>query len=562
MAPPNLYDNLRTTLDFFYQWEEEKADEIYLRQPFGDNWKEITWREVGDQARRICSALQGMGFQKGDHIGIFSKNCYHWIITDLALMMGGFVSTPFYPNLNAEQLGQVLELSDAKALFVGKLDDWEGAKAGIPTDMPVIKFTHYPGNAKVGRGLEWENLLSQYEPVQGRPDMGFDDLWTVIFTSGTTGTPKGVMLPYKSPSLLIENERLHDNLGIFSVKQHYFLSYLPLNHIAERIIVEIASIMTGATVSFAESIDAFAKNLQQVQPTLFMSVPRLWSKFRLAILEKLPQKRLDVLLKVPVVKGMLKNKIKKGLGLNRAVVVLTGAAPTPDDLKNWYSKLDLTLQEVYGMTENCAGCTLMPKYAVKAGTVGRPLPNVEIRTDEATGEIIMRNPWMMTGYYKDEEKTKEVVRDGWIHTGDQGHLDKDGYLCITGRVKDTFKSAKGKYIIPAPIEWRFSKNPFIENIAVVGLGIPQPIALINLSDIGKAANKQEVENSLDGHLVEVNNALVTYQKVNSIIIIGEEWNIDNNILTPTMKIKRNELNRRYQNQYESWHDQPEKVIWS
>ncbi len=554
-----LYKDIKTLLDYFYRWEEEKANEIYLRQPQGDTWKEFTWKQVGEEARRMCAALQGLGYQKGDHIGIFSKNCYHWIIADIALMMGGFISAPFYPNLNPEQLKEVLELSHCKALFVGKLDTWNHSDH-IPEGVQLISFPHYKGNAVVEDTLDWDKLVSDYEPIQGKPDMGLDDLWSIIYTSGTTGTPKGVMLPYKSPALLMRNEQLYDNLGIFDGKPHHFLSYLPLNHIAERIIVESASIMLGARVSFAESLDKFAKNLQEVQPTLFMSVPRLWTKFRLAILEKLPQKRLDTLLKVPVVGSFIKKKIKKGLGLSRARAVLTGAAPTPDELKNWYLQFDLTLQEVYGMTENCAGCTLMPKNAVKSGTVGKPLQNVDIKSDPNTGEIIMRNPWMMTGYYNEPEKTAEVIKDGWIHTGDQGALDEDGYLCITGRVKDTFKSAKGKYIVPAPIEWKFSKNPFIENIAVVGLGVPQPLALVNLSEIGKAAAQAEVEANFVAHLQEVNEELLSYQKVNSIVIVEEEWTIDNKILTPTMKIKRTELNKRYSNKYNDWFEQPENII--
>jgi len=553
--------NAKSILSYFYRWEKEKASEVYLRQPKGDTWKEFTWHEVGQQARRMVSALRAMGYEKGDHIGIYSKNCYHWFIADIALMIGGYVSTPFYANLNAEQLGEVLRLSQAKALFVGKLDNWENAKDGVPKDIPVIKFPHYDGNAKVDRGTEWNELIAKHEPISGQPDREMEDLYTILYTSGTTGTPKGVMLNYQAPARLLESEQIYGTLGIFDGKPHHFLSYLPLNHVAERNIVELASILTGAKVSFAESLDTFAKNLQSVQPTMFFSVPRLWAKFRLAILDKLPQNKLDKLLKVPVIKTVIKNKIRKGLGLSQARVVMTGAAPTPDIVKDWYTQFDIVLQEVYGMTENCAGCTLMPRNDVRSGTVGKALPNVEIKSDPDSGEIIMRNPWMMTGYFNEPEKTKEVLRDGWIYTGDQGHVDKDGFLHITGRVKDTFKSGKGKYIIPAPIEFRFSKNDFIENIAIVGLGVPQPLALVNLSDIGKAENKEEVTHSFREQLTEVNNNLASYQRVNSIVIVNEDWTIDNKILTPTMKIKRTELNKKYQAQFDDWYEQKENIIW-
>ncbi len=556
-----LYTDLKTILSYFYHWEKEKANEVFLRQPIDGKWYEFTWKEVGLQARKMCAALQGLGYKKGDHIGIYSKNCYHWFISDLALLMGGFVSTPFYPNLNAEQLKEVLILSHAKALFVGKLDDWEHAKDGVPETVQIIKYPHYKGNAKIDRGIEWDELIKEYNPILGEPDMDFEDLFSIIFTSGTTGTPKGVMLKYKAPALLMQNEKMYHSLGIFDGKPHHFLSYLPLNHIAERVIVEFASILTGATVSFAQSLDTFAKNLQEVQPTIFMSVPRLWTKFRVAILEKLPQKRLNTLLKMAIVKNLIKNKIKHQIGLSRARIVLTGAAPCPNDLKEWYQQFDLTIQEVYGMTENCAGCTLMPKDKVKPNTVGKAIKNVELITDKISGEVLMKTPWMMEGYYNDPEKTKEVIIDGWIHTGDQGQIDDEGYLSITGRIKDTFKSAKGKYIIPAPLEWQFSKNKYIENIAIVGSGIPQPLALVNLSEIGKKAEKTEIKNSLKKDLETINQKLVNYQKISSIIIIEDAWTIDNKILTPTMKIKRNILNEKYKSFYLDWYESPKVIIW-
>ncbi len=553
-----LPSDLKSLLDYFYQFERERANKVYLRQPFGNNWKEITWFEVGQEARRLCTALQNSGLQKGDHVGILSKNCYHWFITDIAILMGGFVSVPFYPNLNKEQLNEVLALSDVKTLFVGKLDAWSGFEM---KNINVIRFPHYDGNAQVNEGIEWNDFLANHPPMQGYPDIDFEAVYTILFTSGTTGTPKGVMLPYKSPALLMHNQQKHDNLGIFDGKPHHFLSYLPLNHIAERIIVEYASIFTGATVSFAQSLDTFAKNLKDVQPTIFMSVPRLWTKFRLAIWSKLPQKRLDLLLKIPIINNIIKNSIKKGLGLSKARAVLTGAAPTPDNLKDWYKQFDITLQEVYGMTENCAGCTLMPKNAIKSGTVGKPLPEVQIKIDEETNEIIMNVPWMMKAYYNNDEKSNEVLKDGWLHTGDQGQMDDEGYLKVTGRVKDTFKTAKGKFIVPAPMEWKFSKSQWIENIAVVGRGVSQPLALVNLSENAKDEIKADIETDIIYLMNQINQDLASFQKIKTCVIINEMWTIENGILTPTMKIKRNELNKRFEHLYETWHDQNEEVIW-
>lgn len=560
MPRPYADEELKTILDYFYEWESKQPDAPFLRQPSGEDWRSISWAEAGEEARRMCAALQGLGLKPGDKVGLISKNCYHWVIADLAMMMGGFVSVPFYPNLTAGQLRQVLKLSDAKVLFVGKLEEWSNLKGGVPAEVQMIAFPHYPGNAKVEEGMAWNDLIDTYEAAEGqRP--GLHDLWTILFTSGTTGMPKGVMHTYYAPASLMHNEKVHNDLKVFEGKEHRYFSYLPLNHIAERIIVEVAAIMTGGTINFAESIDTFAKNLQDTQPTLFMAVPRIWTKFRLAILERMPQKRLSFLLRLPLIGNLVRKKIHKGLGLSAARIMLTGAAPTPDSLKDWYRELGLQLQEVYAMTENCGGCTLMPINGIKSGTVGKGLPNVEIKIAENTGEVLMRAPWVMQGYYRDPEKTAHVLRDGWLHTGDQGELDEEGYLQLTGRVSDTFKSAKGKFIIPAPIEWVFAKNNHIEQVAVVGLAIPQPLALVVLSELGRQASREEVRESLTSSLEEANQDLANYERVCAVIVMEEDWSVDNGILTPTLKIRRDVLNERYQEFYMRWYEEGEPVLW-
>lgn len=556
-----LASELQTHLDFFYEWEKKQPDAPFLRQPYGKDWKQITWREVGEQARRMATALQTLGLQPGDKVGIVSKNCYHWIIADLAIMMGKFVSTPFYPTLTAPQLHEVVLASEAKVLFIGKLDDWEELRLGIPAGVQLITFPHYPGNAEIKEGVAWDRLISENEPIAGNPAPGINDLWTVIFTSGTTGAPKGVMLNYYQPAALMFNEAKNNNLKIFSAKEHRFFSYLPLNHIAERIIVEGAAFQTGGSISFGESLESFPKNLQETKPTIFLSVPRIWTKFQLGILHKLPEARLNLLLKIPIIGSLLKKKIKQGLGLDKARILLTGAAPTPDSVKDFFQRIGMNLQEVYAMTENTGGCTLMPAEGVIAGSVGKQLPGVDLKIDPDTGEIIMKAPWVMNGYYNDPQKTREVLEDGWLRTGDQGELTPDGYLKITGRVSDTFKTAKGKFISPAPMEWGFAKNHFVEQVCVVGMSLPQPLVLVVLSEIGQEADPDEVTESLWQTLIEVNTALANYEKIKALVIMKEAWDVGNGMLTPTMKIKRNELNRHYAEQLQEWYNQEETVIW-
>lgn len=554
-------NTLRSAVELFYQWEATKPDAPFLQQPFGEEWKTISWGEAGQIARKVAAALRKLGYQPGDHIGMVSKNCYHWVLADLAMMIGGYVSVPFYPTLSASQLDEVIRLGDIKAIFVGKLDNWELMKEGVPADIPIIAFPHYPGNSNVTEGLQWDEWIADTEPLTENPAPDIHALWTILFTSGTTGTPKGVMLDYYAPTALMEMEKQHNILKLFQGDEHRFFSYLPLNHIAERIIVELACLLTGGTIYFAESLDRFAQNLRFTKPTLFMAVPRIWTKFQLGILERLPQKKLDIFLKIPILSGLIKKKIITGLGLDKANILLTGAAPTPDVLKEWYKRIGIVIQEVYAQTENCGGCTLMPFARVKSGTVGVALPDVEIRIDPDNGEVVTRSPWTMMGYYKAEDKTKEVLRDGWLYSGDQGELDAEGYLRITGRVADTFKSAKGKFIVPAPIEWGFAKNSFIEQICIVGLTLPQPVALVVLSEIGKQSDRKSVSKSLLDNLNEVNTGLANYERLGKVVVVKEDWTVDNGMLTPTMKIKRNVLAQHYAPMLSNWYAQQAEIVW-
>lgn len=550
----------KTILSYFYQWEKEQADTVFLRQPFGGNWEEYTWAEAGQMARRLATGLRSLGLPEGAHIGIVSKNCREWIIADLAIMMGGFVSVPFFPTLRSGQISEVLELGDVQALFVGKLDDWEEMKQGVPGDMPIIAFPHYEGNSRVQEGEQWHDFLSRFEPMAGNPEPDPDELWTIIFTSGTTGTPKGVMLTYRKPDELVNMEKEEDLLKMRDGENH-LISYLPLNHIAERALTEVLSLVYCCRISFVENLDTFAKNLQEIQPTLFFAVPRIWTKFQLGVLERMPQPRLNLLLRIPILSGIVKKKIHRALGLNRARMLITAAAPMPDSMKAWYRRLGLNISEIYGLTETCGGFTMTRQGEDTTGTVGRILKGAEMKTDPATGEVLARGPWFMDGYYKNPEKTAEVFKDGWFHTGDSGSIDAKGFLRLTGRVSEAFKTSKGKFVVPAPIEWEFAGNADIEQICVTGLGLAQPIALVVLSELGRAKERAAIEQSLRETLEAVNKKLASYERIATMIITRDLWSVENGLLTPTLKVKRNELANRYGMHFENWQVAREPVIW-
>ena len=555
-------EKISAVIEKFYHWEYTTPSKAFLRQPTGDTWKTITYGEAGVEARKITTALQQLGLQKGDHIGIYSKNCYHWILADLAIMMGGYISVPLYASLPKQQLSDVIELGDIKAIFLGKLESWGDKSEAISDDLIPIKFPHYAGNAEVTIGHQWDELVKNNEPISENFVPNLDDLWTIKFTSGTTGTPKGVMHPHRNPSAIMVDEYKTNWIGLKNIKEPKYFSFLPLNHVAERLGVEVPCIWSGGTISFAESLESFAKNLQETQPTSLFAVPRIWTKFYLGVTAKMPPKKLKRLLKIPIVSGMVKKKLLRALGLSNVQVAATGAAITPAFIKNFYKKLDIHLIEAYGMTEVCGSMTNGVDSSWPADAVGRAIPGGEVKIDEETGEILMSSPYMMTGYYKNPEKTAEVLVDGWMHSGDRGTIDQDGNVRVIGRVKDAFKTSKGSYVTPNPLEEVMMKNEYIEQVCVAGLGIPQPIALVNLSEIGKASDKAEVESSVRSTVESLNKTRAKFEKISTIIIQEDDWSVDNELLTPTLKVRRGKIDDCYSQEYLAWHEANSDVIWT
>ena len=547
----------------FYEWEKKFRDNPYLRQPFGDEWEEYTWGKVGDMARRLATGLKSLGLRDGAHIGIYSKNCREWIISDLAIVMAGYVSVPFFPSLNGKELSYILEYGDVDALFLGKIETWEDIKNDLPNDMPMVTFPHYKGCSKVTRGFKWHDFINSYEPIQNPNKPKLSDLWTIIFTSGTTGNAKGVMLTYQAiDGIKVVLDDPNNPLGIKHDGNNDFISYLPLNHIFERVVIEWCSFRYGGTISFVETIDTFGKNLKAVQPHVFAAAPRVWTKLQVGILSKFSQKTLDILLNIPLISGLLKKLIKKGLGFTRTRIAVSGSAPMPVELIEWFRKVGIFITNGYGMTENCAICSSVDgKDFRKLNTVGKPQKGVDLKIDEETGEILMKGPFVMIGYYKNEELTEQTLRGGWLHTGDKGFLDEDNYLHITGRVADSFKTSKGEYIEPLTLEQYFVNINEIEEVCVVGLGIAQPICLVQLSEIGKKCSNEEISNLLLDRLNEVNSEVVNYKKISTLIVVKEEWTQENGIVGPTQKLKRGKIQDKYSNYYLKWHESDEKIIF-
>lgn len=540
----------------FCHWETHTPHSIFLKQPHGSEFRDFSYHEAGQQIRKIAQWLLLQNLPPRSNIGILSKNCAHWIMTDLAISMAGHVSVPFYPTLTDEQLRQVLVHSDCQILFVGKLDSWESMKNGIPTSIHCVSFPSYYEGAP-SEFENWESITQTTPSLASFALASYEEVSSIVYTSGTTGVPKGVMLTHQGLISALEHTR---EVGLLDISNARFFSYLPLCHIAERTLVESAGIASGGTIYFAESLDTFASNLQTANPTHFLAVPRIWTKFQLGILSKLPQSKLDLLLKVPIVKRIIRNKVKKGLGLAKAELILTGAAPMPSSLLEWFHKLDIQIREAYGMTENMGVATIMPtKY--KKGTVGKPHNGVTIKIDPNTQELLMKAQWNTVGYYKEPIMTQELFKDGWLATGDMASIDEEGYISIIGRVKDMFKSAKGEYIVPTPIEGMLTVNPIIEQVCVVGTGLPQPIALVVLSGIGKNTEEGQLREVFQEMIKRVNPHFKNYEHLRKIVIVKEPWSVENNMLTPTLKIKRNVIEKQYNGQLEKWFESPEEVIF-
>ncbi|HHQ4617878.1 AMP-binding protein [Aeromonas veronii] len=540
-------------LEMLYHWERQCPDRTYLRQTINREYVDFTWGEVADEARRMVTALRHLGLVAGDKVALLSKNCAQWFIADLAMQMGQYVSVPIYPTANVDTIEYVLRHSEAKAIFVGKLDDWKSQEAGVPADLLRIAFPYDTMPAS----HQWDDLLEAHEPIPDSPVQVPDSLLSLVYTSGSTGKPKGAMLSVERYAWSCE--KLVETVSLSQADRGF--SYLPLAHITERVYIYGGSLYGGATIAFPESLDTFIEDVKRCRPTVFISVPRLWAMFRIKIHEKLPQNKLALLLKIPLISGLIKRKLQKGLGLDQARVLGCGSAPVSPALLEWYLSIGLKVTEAWGMTENHAYSTInYPFRTDKIGTVGKAGIGVTIKISDE-GEILCRCEGMMLGYYKDPEHSAEAIdAEGWLHTGDMGKLDKEGYLTITGRMKDVFKTAKGKYVAPVPIEGLLGQEPIIEQLCVIGYGMPQPIALVQLAESAMKGNREEVNARLEAARVRVNDQLESHAKIRGILVVKTPWNIENGVLTPTMKIKRHLLEQKYAQVGDRW-PSSQVVVW-
>lgn len=557
----------KTLLDSFKTFVAQDPDKTFMTQPMGGdvaNVKTYTYAEANDEVLKMAAHLSTFGFEKGSCIALMSKNCAWWVIADLAIANAGFVTVPIYPTLTAETVTYILDHSESKLCFIGKLDEnpWNEMKEGVSKDMPTISFPLCPEGGFDGNHHEtWKDIIATTAPMTNPVIRSPEEMATIIYTSGSTGKPKGVMHDFET--MLAATKIVTEELSANSSDR--YLSYLPLAHGMERWLGECTALYSGVELFFAESLTTFVQDLNRAKPTLFVSVPRLWTKFQQGVYKKMPPKKLNTLLKIPLLNILIKKKIIKGLGLDCVRVAGSGSAPIPAELLSWYNTLGLTLLEGYGMTENFNLSHISKKGQTRVGYVGHPYNGVDVRIAD-DGEIQIKGPGTMMGYYKNPEATAEAItEDGYVRTGDRGEIDEAGRLKITGRTKEIFKTSKGKYVAPAPIENKLINHPLVELACVSGSSYPQPHAVLQLGEEAKkeamSGNKEAIEKEIAEHLKAVNASVDAHEACDFVAIVADEWVPENGFLTPTQKIVRKKIEETYSVNNDEWYGLKKPVLW-
>ncbi|SHF04647.1 long-chain acyl-CoA synthetase [Microbulbifer donghaiensis] len=552
MTPEQKYERVRgkQPLEILYMRERDCAESIYLRQMVQREWREYSWGEVMDRVRRIASFLCSR-CEPGDRIAIHAKNCADWIIVDYAIMLAGMVSVPLYTGQSAASMQYVLEHSESKLLFCGASDDNDALRE-VAATLPTIAIQR----CEIECDYTLEQIVGEYSPMAESPLYDLEKVFTIMYTSGTTGNPKGVMHTWSAITFAVPN--MVRGYGYDETDR--FFSYLPLAHAAERIVVEFHSLYSGTPVYFPESLETFLDDLQRARPTMFFSVPRLWAKFKEGIDAKISPSLQRTLQRIPGVNRWFKRKVAQGLGLDQARMLVTGASPISVDLQKWYHRMGMMVADGYGMTENFIyGCNTHMGDTPVPGTVGKPFWDCQVKIS-AQGEILFKSEALMKGYYLEPEKTAEVLRDGFYHTGDAGFIDDDGLLHVTGRLSDTFKTSKGKFVQPAALENKFGEVALLGQVCVLGHGMDQPVMLANLSEMARSLEPESVAAELERALATVNAELPPHERLRAMFITSHDWTPQNDLATPTLKIKRKLVEARYRPWVERYQQQT-GVFW-
>ena len=515
-------------------WAQTCPDRVWMRDLKEEGSEDYTWAEANNQINAMAAMLEAR-FGHGERMVVLSRNRPHWFMADLAIIASGNVTVAMFTTLPATTAQYILDFTETKVVFVGETANWEGVSSVLPDDVTLITL---PGVDIEQPHLKWDDLMSQWAGKAPNFTCKPDDLMSLVFTSGTTGMPKGVMQTHESN--LIPIRRFITAFGIRDNPQYF--SYLPLSHIAERQIVEFSSIAACGEVNFNESLETILRDLQRTRPHMFFGPPRIWEQFQQAIISKFGgQEALEQALEQD--KEGIGKLVLETMGLDRVEYCLTAAAPTPPALIHWWGDLGLILMEGFGQTE-AMGLIVSSHEHRRVGSIGKPVGDVQYKITEE-GELAVKAEGCTPGYYKQPDKTAELIQEGWYHTGDKARVDEDGFLYLTGRVKDYFKTIQGKFVAPPPIEGEFAKNPNAEQQCLLGRGYSKTVMVAVLTGEAQSREQTEVEQSLLDTVSSINGEVEKHARIGAVIISREAWSIENEVLTPTLKIKREKVEERF-----------------
>ncbi|MDP5053445.1 MAG: AMP-binding protein [Congregibacter sp.] len=526
--------NFATLPEFLDHWADTRGDKIWMRDLRTEGSEDYSWSEARRQINAVAAALETR-FGHGHSMIMLSRNRPHWFMADLAVIRSGNVTVSMFTTLPAATAQYIAEFTEAKLIFVGESPNWESVRAVLPKDITIVAL---PGVDIDGDHLTWDQLLAEGEGNDISYQCAGDDMMSLVFTSGTTGVPKGVIQTHDSNVIPIR--RFIDAFGLRD--QPRYFSYLPLAHIAERQIVEYSSLFCCGEVNFNESLEHILRDLQRTRPHMFFGPPRIWEQFQQAVIGKFGgQAALEGALKDDA-QGIGK-LVLETMGLGEVEFCLAAAAPTPPPLIHWWDSLGLKLMEGFGQTE-AMGLIVSGHDTRRIGSIGKPVGEVEYKITEE-GELAVRANGCTPGYYKQDDKTAELIRDGWLHTGDKARVDEDGFIYITGRVKDYFKTIQGKFVAPPPIEGMFAENVFIEQQCLLGRGYSKTVMVAVITDAARKEDSAVVEASIRNTVTAINDEIEKHARIGAVIISTEHWSIENEVLTPTLKIRRDKVEERF-----------------
>ena len=515
-------------------WAKTCPDRVWLKDLKEEGSDDYTWGESWEQISAIAAMLETQ-FGHGERMVMLSRNRPHWFLADLAIIASGNITVSMFTTLPGNTAEYIMNFTEAKVMFVGETTNWDQVSAVLPEGITLITL---PGVDIDEPHLEWDALLAEWRGKAPAYECKHDDVMSLVFTSGTTGMPKGVIQSHDTNLIPIRRCK-----NAFGVRDHAkYLSYLPLSHIAERQIVEFASLDFCGEVSFNESLPTILRDLQRTRPNMFFGPPRIWEQFQQAVIGKFGgQEAVDQALMQD--KEGIGKLVLETLGLDDVDYCLTAAAPTPPALIHWWGELGLTLMEGFGQTE-AMGLIANKHTDRRVGSIGKPIGEVEFKLTEEN-ELAIKAEGCTSGYYQMPDKTGELIQDGWLHTGDKVRVDEDGFIYITGRVKDYFKTIQGKFVAPPPIEGEFAKNPHAEQQCLLGRGFSKTVMIAVLTEEARGREQEHVESSMVETLAAINEEIEKHARIGALIISTEPWSIENEVLTPTMKIRRDKVEERF-----------------